>query len=393
MSGVFIHHTRLLLPDGRIERGSLLFDGRIRAVAHYDAPAPPDVAVIDAGDALLTPGLIDVHTHGIGTHAFERSPEDLRAGLAMLPRFGVTIILPTLYRVLKPEHFPLLGRLADALVETNGASAPGFHLEGPFLAIAGAGALTLRPDVGFLDELLAACRHRVAAMSVSPELPGIVPVIEGLRERGVVVFITHTRASVEQTQAAIDAGARHATHFYDVFPPPPEPEPGVRAVGAVEVMLGDERASVDFICDGVHVHPAAIRAALAAKGPGGVVAITDSNVGAGLPPGEYDTPWGYRVRIASGDAARVADVGHPTYGTLSGSNLTLNVAVANLQRWLPASHAATAWRMATQNPAQLLGLPDRGVIADGAVADLVLWNDDLTPRCTWAGGKPVFGRA
>jgi N-acetylglucosamine-6-phosphate deacetylase len=108
----------------------------------------------------------------------------------------------------------------------------------------------------------------------------------------------------------------HATHFYNVFYPPAESDPGVRPVGAVEAILADPRASVDFIADGVHVHPTAIRAAIAAKTWAGVILITDSNIGAGLPAGVYDTPWGYRVKVAPGKAAR-----HETKNFLAGSAL------------------------------------------------------------------------
>ena len=180
------------------------------------------------------------------------------------------------------------------------------HLEGPFLGLPGAGAQTIPGDVALLDELLAAAGGRVAAMSISPEVPNILPVIERLCESGIVPFITHTQATVEQTEAAIDAGARHATHFYDVFPVPKETDPGVRPVGAVEAILADPRCSVDFIADGVHVHPTAIKAAVAAKGWQGVMLATDSNVGAGLPPGRYASPVGGTVRIAPGDAARMS---------------------------------------------------------------------------------------
>jgi len=389
MSLTLLRNVRALLPDGRIEPCSARFDSLICAIVAIDEPAMPAERIVDGQERLLTPGLIDLHTHGIGRNAYERSPEDLLAGLAMLPSFGVTTVLPTLYRSLRPDSFPLLERLAAVLDESRGAKSPGFHLEGPFLAIAGAGAMTMDADLVFLDELLSACQQKVAAMSISPEVVGIVSVIERLRERGVVPFITHTRASPEQTQAAIDAGARHATHFYDVFPAPPEVEAGVRPVGAVEVLLADPRVTVDFICDGVHVHPAAIRMALAAKGIDGVVAITDSNVGAGLPDGTYDTPWGYRVDVGDGDAARVADVNHPQHGLLAGSALTMNKAVENLSRWLPARDAIP-WRMATQNPARVLGLTGRGAIKESAAADLVLWNADLTPHRTWVGGELVY---
>ncbi len=390
-----IDGARVLLGDGRIGPASVVFNNRIERIIDDTSSAPCETKtdrIERANGALLTPGLIDLHAHGIGTHLFESGPADLLAGLAMLPRFGVTTVLPTLYRVMRPESFPLLEQLAGTLEGAPGARAPGFHLEGPFLAITGAGALTQPADVKFLDELLSACRHKVAAMSISPELPGIIPVIERLRECGIVPFVTHTRASAKQTQEAIDAGARHATHFYDVFPLPDEREPGVRPVGAVEVFLADPRATVDFICDGVHVDPVAIRAALAAKGVGGVVAITDSNIGAGALGGEYPTPWGFRVRVAANDAARIVDADHPHHGQLAGSSLTLNKAVANLHEWLKIEPEAI-WAMASANPARVLECDDLGAIKPGARADLVLWGDDFSPLRTWVNGELVFDRA
>ena len=225
-------------------------------------------------------------------------------------------------------------------------------------------------------------------MSLSPEQSDILPVIQRLCEQNIVPFITHTRASVEQTEAAIEAGARHATHFYDVFPVPEEKDAGARPVGAVEALLADPRASVDFICDGVHVHPTAIRAAVAAKGWKNVMLITDSNIGSGLPAGEYDTPWGYRVRVAPGEAAR-----HATKGFLAGSALTMNVGMQNLLRWLaPALTPEQIWAMGTLNPARLLGLKHKGRIAPGADADLVLWDEQLNAVRTWVGGECRFTR-
>ena len=106
-------------------------------------------------------------------------------------------------------------------------------------------------------------------------------------------------------------------------------EPGVRPVGTVEAILADPRVTVDFVCDGVHASPFAIRAALAAKGWQGVVLITDSNIGAGLLPGVYDTPWGFKVRVRDGDGAR-----HDEKNTLAGSALTMDRGIVNLFNWL-----------------------------------------------------------
>ena len=373
MSTTRIENVRLVFPGEKIATGSLqLSDGKIESVDFHPVTGQPP---------LLTPGLIDVHTHGIGPHIYEAGPAALSSAAAVLARYGTTSVLPTLYAALTRNKLPELDLLAGALEKTT---LPGFHLEGPFLALAGAGAHTLPGDLGLLAELLAACRYRVRAMSISPETPNIVPVIQQLREAGIAVFMTHTRARVDQTEAALAAGAQHATHFYDVFPVPAETEPGVRPVGAVEAILADRRASVDFIADGVHVHPVAIKAALAAKGWPGIVLISDSNIGAGLTPGIHETPWGFRVRVAAGDAAR-----HETQGFLAGSALTMNVGIRNLLRWLDLP-AEQVWAMGTLNPARLAGLTNKGRMAVGADADLVLWDDNLEPLKTWMGGKCVY---
>jgi N-acetylglucosamine-6-phosphate deacetylase len=313
-------------------------------------------------------------------------------GSRELGQFGTTTVLPTLYRIMQRATLAKLREVAEAIDQCRDVHIPGFHLEGPFLALPGAGADTVPGDLTLLKEMLDAAMGRVAAMSISPDTPNILPVIEHLVEQRIVPFITHTRASVEQTQRALDAGARHATHFYDVFPLPQETEPGVRPCGTVEAILADKRASVDFVGDGVHVHPIAIKAALAAKGYEKVLLITDSNIGAGLPKGIYQTDWGYPVKVEPGNAARIEDTKHPSHGCLAGSALTMNVGMANLLRWLDLP-AAQVWAMGTRNVAACMGWPNKGVIGSGADADFVLWDEHDThwqPHQTWLGGRCVF---
>ncbi len=384
---LYIYNALVVNPGVSMEHGSVLIsNGRIGA---RNECAPPGVESLDAGGDLLTPGLIDLHTHGVGNSHYERSPEDYAIAAELLPSFGTTCVLPTIARLMEKKSLNLLTGLADAMLTVTGTRFPGFHLEGPFLALPGAGCSCIPGDLHLLEDLMNACRRRVAAMSVSPDTPNIISVIERLVEYGVVPFLTHTRASVEQTTRAIDAGAVHATHFYDVFPIPAESDPGVRPCGAVETILADPRCSVDFVADGVHVHPMAIRCALAAKGSRGVILVTDSNIGAGLPDGIYPTTSGYSVQIRSGDGARIADENHPNHGNLAGSALTMDEGIRNLMRWiqLPPEHL---WSMGTRNPAQLLRRQDLGRIEPGAHADLVLWDSHLRPRATWVSGNCVF---
>ena len=390
MSVTLLTNASLIFPGQRTSSGSLLLaGGRIAAINPPASAVPAEARRIDAGGRRVTPGLIDLHTHGVGSWLYEHSPESLLAGLAFLGRFGTTSVLPTLYRVMTRPSLPHLEGLSRALDSVHGVCVPGWHLEGPFLRLPGAGADTIPGDLGLLDEILAATLGRTRAMSISPDTPRILPVIERLVERGITPFITHTRASVEETERAIDAGARHATHFYDVFPVPEVREPGVRPCGAVEAILADPRCRVDFIADGVHVEPVAIRAALAAKGPAGVVLITDSNIGAGLPDGVYPTTFGFPVQVAAGNAARIHDPTHPHHGSLAGSALTMNVGIANLHRWLRLP-AEQVWALGTSSPAAVVGLGRKGSLEPGADADVVLWNDDHTAHTTWVGGEEVW---
>jgi N-acetylglucosamine-6-phosphate deacetylase len=379
-----IRNARLVEPGKKISAGDVLVrDGRIVATGTIDAPEK-DVTTIEANERLLTPGLIDLHTHGIKHSLYEGGVAGVKSAAQSLGQFGVTTVLPTLIPKITDAWFQMVDEITAALPSIKEVNIPGLHIEGPFMAVGGAACPTLPGDLVLLEKILTVSNGRLAVMSLSPDAPNIVPVIKRLREKNIAVFLTHTRANVEQTEAALEAGARHATHFYDVFHAPADTDPGVRPVGAVEAILADPRASVDFIADGVHVHPTAIRAALAAKGWPGIILITDSNIGAGLPAGIYDTPWGFQIKVSPETAAR-----HAVKNSLAGSALTMDRGMANLLKWLPLP-PEQVWAMGTLNPAILLGLARKGRLEAGADADLVLWNDDLTPANTWVNGTLVY---
>lgn len=385
MPSFLIRNVRMVEPGIQIRRGEVMVrNGRIATVNPAGCTTLDDAQVVEGSGRLLTPGLIDVHTHGIMHSLYESGPGGLRDAARVLGSFGVTSVLPTVVPIISDGWLDRIAELCAALPTVQHVNIPGLHIEGPFMAVGGAACPTLPGDLDLLERILSACAGRLAVMSVSPDTPNIVPVIRRLRESKVIVFLTHTRATVEQTEAALDAGAVHATHFYDVFYPPAETDPGVRPVGAVEAILADPRVSVDFIADGVHVHPAAIRAAVAAKTWAGVILITDSNIGSGLPGGIYDTPWGYKVKVSPHTAAR-----HATKNFLAGSALTMNRGMANLLQWLKLP-PEQIWAMGTLNPAKLLGLQRKGRLEPGADADLVLWSENLTPAYTWLGGHLTY---
>ncbi|HUV38699.1 MAG TPA: amidohydrolase family protein [Planctomycetota bacterium] len=391
MARFVVINARVVRGDRVLEHGAVeVLGSRIRKVGSARAVGKgKGKRVIDAGGKILAPGFIDLHIHGMSDYLVDDGPGSLAALCALLPHYGVTGFLPTLSPRPYDAHVALIRELSS-LSAPGGAAILGLHLEGPYLTLAGAlsggGASPVRAEV---ETLVAAARPHRAVFSVSPELPGLLDVIDVMRADGAPVFMTHTAAGVAETRAAIEAGVRHATHFYDVFPCPVERDRGVRPCGAVEAVLADSRVSVDFILDGVHVEPAAVLAALAAKGPDGVCLITDAMAGAGLPPGRYTFGGQEIVFEREGGPARLGEKS-PRAGGLAGSGLTMNRAVRNAVEMLEVD-LSTAVRLASSSPARVLGLGGcKGRIDEGFDADMVLLDDDLTVLNTWVGGECVY---
>jgi N-acetylglucosamine-6-phosphate deacetylase len=387
-----IINGNILKPQtGQFTDSLFIADGVVQSTSLQNIPDGTEV--IDAQGQLITPGLIDLHTHGIGLYCYDSEPELLPQVLTQAYKYGVTSLLPTLLPSTDSKGLSKLQVFSSYLESAGGENVAGLHLEGPFVAISGAACQTIPADITLLEEILSACRGQVRAMTIAPEVSGILPVIERLCEHKISIFISHTRADFEQTQLAIDAGARHATHFYDVFfPPDVSVDGGVRPAGAVEAILGDPRCTVDFIPDGVHVHPGVIRMALSCKGIRGVSIITDSNVGAGLEDGVYQTPWGFSICVGPQGGARIADPNHPKYGRLAGSVLTMDAGVNNMIEWMDQP-IEQIWAMATTNPADVIGLSHKGRLEVGCDADLVFWDrigERFVPTQTWVSGKCIW---
>ena len=343
--------------------------------------------LIDCTGDYLVPGFIDMHIHGIKSFLVDNSRDDIEQISAILPQYGTTSFLPTII-----PHFPAAAEttyLQDASkAKASGANILGYFCEGPFIAKTGAIRPEALRDRTFqrLKTIQNGLHPYKAIFAISPELEDIESLLPHME---TPIFITHTGASVEQTERAIELGARHATHFYDVFPIPESKDPGVRAAGAVEAILADPKVSVDFILDGVHVHPAAVRLAKACKPIASIALITDSNLGAGFPPGTYKGIGGDEISFAyPGAPARGTQNSHDPNG-LYGSGLTLDRAVRNVLEF----HIGTleeAISMASSSPANILGLSDKGDLRQGFDADIVRLSTDLKVLSTWVGGKKKY---
>lgn len=364
-----------------IEKGLIIEAGKL-------VPGSP---VRDMGSHFIVPGFIDLHIHGIHRCLVDNGPDELAEICRVLPNYGVTGFLPTVAPRPRGTDADFLSTLAA--VQTDGASVLGFHLEGPFLKLTGsltADAIS-GADMDRVRSLKEAAKPFRAIFSISPDLDGIEELIPFMAAGDSPVFITHTAASVGQTQLAIELGAKHATHFYDVFPCPDVSEPGVRPCGAVEAILADKEVSVDFILDGVHVDPVAVKMALACKsqGPGCVCLITDSNVGTGLEPGRYVFGNSGEIEFAfKGAPARLTK-----NKLLAGSGLTMIQALQNAVNWLNIG-LPQAVSLVSTNPAKVIGLGNRkGKLHPGYDADLVVLDHQLNVVQTWIGGKLYYERS
>lgn len=391
MSKTVIRNVTVVLLDRLAEGSAVVLDqGKIQSVVS-DAELGDIQAdeIIDGGGKYLAPGLIDLHIHGTCSLQVDASVEEFTGLCRELPKFGVTGWLPTVMVKPKGQDAEYLAQLAAT--QAPGAAVLGFHMEGPFLTLTGA----IPPDslgsadVDRVKALIEAARPYKAIFSVAPDFDGVMELIQVMAKDNTPVFMTHTGASVEQTRDAIEAGVRHATHFYDVFPEPDETDAGVRPAGAVEAVLADPRVSVDFILDGEHVHPVVVEMALQCKGPDRVCLITDASSGAGMPPGKYKFANDDVVFAYEGGPARLSpDSRLP--GGLAGSGLTMDRAVRNAIKMLKVD-LPTAIRMASTNPAQTLRINDyKGQVAQGYDADLILLDKDLNVTQTFVGGETVY---
>jgi N-acetylglucosamine-6-phosphate deacetylase len=371
-----------LLIGGRLVAGAVVFaGGKIRELILGESiPAPRLPAeVYDA--ALVTPGLIDLQVNGgLGFDVVDGA-ESLRALAAWLPSTGVTSFLPTW--VSSPaQRYAAAGGAFVGARGARGATALGLHFEGPFITPARAGAHSRAAidaaSADLFDDALT--RGILSLVTLAPERPGALALIARLRSRGVVVSLGHTDASFEELTAGIDAGASLVTHLYNAMSPFQH-----RAPGAVGAALTDARVVAALIADGVHVHPAAIRLARAAKGPQGLVLVTDAVAAAGLGRGRYTLA--NATVVSDGTAVRLASDG----ATLAGSVLTLDQAVRNYLRFTGAS-AEEGLHLATEVPARLLGPAGaaKGRLSPDADADLVLWSAALEVERTFVGGVQAW---
>jgi N-acetylglucosamine-6-phosphate deacetylase len=399
---ILLSGADLVLPDRVVDGSTLVLDGdRIVDIVTGDRQSDSRALHFPFAGHYIVPGFIDVHVHGVeGSDALDGGTA-IAAIAERMPRFGVTAFCPTsiacdppsLRRMLtgirsaRTTRPPGGARVLPAHLESNfinpeykgaqpleclRAGSPPPPRGGPPSPRGGSGAAgTLWTGADILREIEIA-RPDIGIVTVAPEVDGVIDLIRDLVSHGHHVSLGHSGATYEQAIEGVRAGARQATHLFNRMTPITHRAPGL--AGAI---LESDEVIAELVCDGVHVHPAMMRVALAAKRPDGIMAITDGTAGSGLSRGSRTTIGGRAITVR--DAAYLDD------GTLAGSTLTMDRAFAKLTTEVGLSLSDAATICAT-TPARALGLQGFGVIAPGAIADLVVLNRDLQVVQTWVAG-------
>ena len=363
-------------------------------------PAPDETA--QAPDVLgddgywLAPALFDSQVNGFGgkdLNAEHTSPADVRAIVELLRVAGVVRFCPTVTTSSFEAMAHSLSEIRTACEEDPDVAHASVtvHIEGPYISSedgprgAHPREHTRPPDWDEVRRLQDAAGGRIGYVTLAPELPGATEFIARLAGEGIVVALGHHAGSGEDIKRAADAGARHCTHLgngaHATLP---------RHPNYIWEQLAEDRLNAGVIADGHHLPPSVVKSFVRAKGLERTILVSDAIAAAGLPPGRYTSNKGQTLEIAPNGRIGVADTPY-----LAGSGLRLNEGVANTVRFAGIG-LGDAIRLATENPARLLGVGDSyGRLQPGYAADLLLfrWNPDeakLQVAATVAAGSLVF---
>ncbi|CEF19527.1 N-acetylglucosamine-6-phosphate deacetylase [Staphylococcus xylosus] len=380
MTKYVIANGRIYTENETIEQGYILIEnGKIIQIAEGEYQG--DLTTIDVKGQHVLPGFIDIHMHGgYGEDAMDASFEGLKHLSESLLSEGTTSFLATTMTQSDENIIKALKNIVDYQEQQdslNAASIVGIHLEGPFISEYKVGAqnpaYVQRPSVEKVQQFQEIANNQIKVMTFAPEVEGADETLSTLHDQ-INFSIGHTVATFDEVNEAVAQGAKHVTHLYNAGTPFEHRNPGLSGAA----WLNDE-LSTESIVDGIHSHPASVKIAYKQKGNKRFFLITDAMRAKGMPDGEYDL--GGQNVVVKGSEARLAS------GALAGSILKMNEGLKNLIAYTGAP-LDDLWRVTSLNQAIALKIEeDKGSIAIGKDADIVVVDDDIQVLTTIKSGK------
>ncbi len=350
-------------------------------IAEVTEGAPTEGMTFDATGLYVVPGLVDIHIHACNGFDFcDGTKEAIEGMSAYLIKQGITSFIAT-SMAFDEERLEQIFRIGQEMIAAGipkGAQMRGIHMEGPFFSKAKKGAQSekyiIDPDIMMFKRLQEVSGQTIRIVDVAPELEGAMSFIREAAQE-TTVSLAHTMADYDTATEAFAQGASHVTHLFNAMPAFSHRDPGV--VGAAF----DAKATVEMICDGIHLHPAVIRSVFSWFGQDRVVLISDAMRACGLEDGHYDLG-GQEVLVNQGKATLID-------GTIAGSATNLYTCMKNAVSFGISLEMAV--KAATINPAKVVGIDQQvGSIAVGKQADFLLLDRDLNIAGVFIGGQPII---
>ena len=376
---MFYKNARIFTGDFTFKTGAFeVKDGKFGQILSENVPEE----AIDLGGATVIPGLIEVHSHGNSGHDFcDGDYEGLKEMARYFLSCGVTSFAPAsitqTYEVLE-KAFATAKKIADEKPE-GCAVLRGIQMEGPYFSYKKRGAqnpdFLKEPDFEGFKKLYDDCGGLIRIADVAPELPGAIDFVSKVKEY-CTVSIAHTDCSYDQAKAAVDAGVTHLTHLYNAMPGINHRNPGV-----IPAAVENENVRAEIICDGLHIHPAAVRLAFAMFTGARMILVSDSGRCAGQPDGTEFELGGQMAKLIDG-VARLEG------GVIACSATNMYQCVLNCLSW--GIREEDVVRAATYNPACSLGVQDVvGSIETGKQADFIVCTENYAKKRVFLAGKEM----
>jgi len=394
MSAIKIVNGDVITSQRIIKNGSVLIvDGKIAEVSEGSIECS-NATIIDARGKYISPGFIDIHIHGGGGHDFMDGNVEAFLKIAEThARYGTTAMVPTTLTSEKEGLFETLAIYEKAhAINRDGAQFLGMHLEGPYFAMSQRGAQDPRyirnPDPEEYKEVIARSSV-ISRWSAAPELPGAIEFGQYLRANGILAAIAHTDAIYEEVVEAVESGYSLATHLYSGMSGVSRRN-AFRYAGVIESAFIIDAMDVEVIADGIHLPAPLLKLIYKIKGPDRIALITDSMRGAGMPSGESvlgNINTGLKVIIEDGVAKL------PDRTAFAGSVATADRLVRNMINMADVP-LVEAVRMMTLTPARIIGVDaNKGSIAVGKDADVIIFDDNITIDSTFRQGRIIYNKS